>query len=152
MLKYSGLNLKFWPKAVRYAGYLYMQSPHSKIKKTPFKAWHGCRPYIGHIRTFGSTVYYSNPGKSRKFIRNETNKGILVGYKGDTICRILKSNGRIARGAAIQTIKRMLWEDFNPEEPREINPNTDHFTDPIRPGIPIRNVNHTALIPVSTAL
>jgi Integrase core domain len=108
LLKYSGLDLKFWPEAVKHAEYLYMRSPHSKIKKTPFEAWHGRKPHIGHIRTFGSVVYYHNPGKSRKFICDETAKGILVGYEGDTICRILKPNGHIARGAAIQTVERML--------------------------------------------
>jgi hypothetical protein len=38
LLKYSGLSLKFWPKAVKHAEYLYMRSPYTKIKKTPFKA------------------------------------------------------------------------------------------------------------------
>jgi hypothetical protein len=46
-------------------------------------------------------MWYYNLGKSRKFIYNETAKGILVGYEGDTICRILKPNSYIARGAAI---------------------------------------------------
>jgi hypothetical protein len=46
-------------------------------------------------------VYYYNPGKSRKFIRNKTAKGILVGYKGDTIYYILKPNGYITRNTAI---------------------------------------------------
>jgi hypothetical protein len=97
MLKHASLDLKYWPEAICHAAYLYIHSPHSKIKKTPFEAWHGYRLYIGHIRIFGSTVYYSNPGKSRKFIREETNKGILVGYEGNTLCRILKPDGRICR-------------------------------------------------------
>jgi hypothetical protein len=56
LLKYSRLDLKFWPEAVKYTEYLYMHSPYSKIKKTPFKAWHGRKPYIRHIRTFGSII------------------------------------------------------------------------------------------------
>jgi Reverse transcriptase (RNA-dependent DNA polymerase) len=147
ILKYSGLSLKFWPEAVKHAEYLYMRSPHSKIKKTPFEAWHGRKPHIGHIRTFGSVVYYHNPGKSRKFIRNETAKGILVGYEGDTICRILKPNGHIARGAAIQTVERMLWEKFDPEDPVESLPDTDHFSDPTKPGVSI--YEHVKPIPIS---
>jgi hypothetical protein len=50
---------------------------------------------------FGSIMWYYNLGKSRKFIRDKTAKGILMGYKGDTIYYILKSNGHIAHGAAI---------------------------------------------------
>ena len=53
-------------------------------------------------------VYYSNPGRSRKLIRDEAYKGILVGYEGDTLCRILKSDDRIYRAAALQTVERML--------------------------------------------
>jgi hypothetical protein len=151
LLKYSGLDLKFWPEAVKHAEYLYMRSPHSKIKKTPFEAWHGRKPHIGHIRTFGSVIWYHNPGKSRKFIRDETLKGILVGYEGDTICRILKSNGHIARGAAIQTVERMLWEKFDPEDPVESIPDTDidHFTDLTKPGVPV--YEHVKPVPISLA-
>ena len=46
-------------------------------------------------------VYYYNLGKLKKFIRNKTAKGILVGYKGDTIYYILKPNGYITYSAAI---------------------------------------------------
>jgi hypothetical protein len=109
LLKHAGLDLKFWPEAVKYAAYLYMRSPHSKIRKTPFEAWYSRRLHISHIRMFGSIVYYSNPGRSRKLIRDEACKGVLVGYEGDTLCRILKSDGRICRAAALQTIERMLW-------------------------------------------
>jgi hypothetical protein len=152
ILKHAGLDLKYWPEAVRHAGYLYMRSPHSKIKKTPFEAWHGRRPHIGHIRTFGSIIYYSNPGKPKKFVRDETNKGILVGYEGDTLCRILKPNGRICRAAAIQTVERMLWEQFDPEDPVEIDPNIDHFSDPTKPGVPARTFDHIKPMPISIAL
>jgi hypothetical protein len=33
---------------------------------------------------FGSMVYYSNPGRSQKLIRDEAYKGILIRYEGDT--------------------------------------------------------------------
>jgi hypothetical protein len=46
-------------------------------------------------------VYYYNLGKLRKFIYNKIAKGILIGYKGDTIYYILKLNDHIAYGAAI---------------------------------------------------
>jgi len=49
LLKHTGLDLKFWPEAVLHTGYLYMRSPHSKLKKTPFEAWHGRKPFISHI-------------------------------------------------------------------------------------------------------
>ncbi|PMD12038.1 hypothetical protein NA56DRAFT_587844, partial [Hyaloscypha hepaticicola] len=89
--------------------YLYIRSPYSKIKKTPFEAWYNRRSHISHIRTFGSIVYYSNPGKSMKFVRNETNKGILVGYESDTLYCILKLDSRICYTITLQTVERMFW-------------------------------------------
>jgi hypothetical protein len=37
LLKYTSLSLKFWPEVVKYTIYLYIRSPHSKIRKTPFE-------------------------------------------------------------------------------------------------------------------
>ena len=68
-------------------------------------------------------------------------------YKGDTICYILKPNGYIARGATIQTIKRILQEKFNPEDPANSLLNIDHFIDPTKPGAPI--YEHIKLVPIS---
>ena len=85
-----------------------MHSPYSKIKKTPFKVQYSRKPYIKHIYTFSSIVYYYNLEKSKKFICDKMVKGIFVGYKGNTICYILKPNSYIAYSTAIQTIKRML--------------------------------------------
>jgi hypothetical protein len=36
ILKYAGLDLKYWPEAVRHAAYLYLRSPHKAINMTPF--------------------------------------------------------------------------------------------------------------------
>jgi hypothetical protein len=64
-----------------------------------------------------------------KFVRDETNKGILVGYEGDTLCRILKPDGRICRAATLQTVERILWQQFDLEDVGDVDPDTDHFTD-----------------------
>jgi hypothetical protein len=56
---------------------------------------------------FRSIIYYNNPGQKKK-LQDETTCGILVGYKGDIICRILKPNGLIVRGTTIKVIERIL--------------------------------------------
>jgi Reverse transcriptase (RNA-dependent DNA polymerase) len=151
LLKYARLNLKYWPEAVKHAAYLYMRSPHSRIKKTPFEAWFGRKPHIGHIRTFGSVVWYNNPGQKQK-LRDEMLRGILVGYEGDTICRIIKEkDGRIARGAVVQTVERMLWEKFDPADPVESIPDHDHFTDPTKPPVPCPYFEHVKPVRISLA-
>jgi transposase InsO family protein len=40
LLKYAGVDLEFWPEAVRHATYLYLRSPHSAIGTTPFAAFY----------------------------------------------------------------------------------------------------------------
>jgi hypothetical protein len=84
-----------------------MYSIYSAIKISPFQAYYGQVPYYSHINIFGSIIYYNNLGKKEK-LRDKTICSILVGYKGDIICRILKPDGRIARGIVIKTIKRIL--------------------------------------------
>jgi len=132
LLKFAGIPLDFWPEAVKHAAYLYNRSIHSAIKISPFQARYSRIPRYSHINVFGSVVYYNNPGHKKK-LRDETVRGILVGYEGDTICRILKPNGRIARGAAVKTIERMLWEQFDPTD-TEPNQLMDHFTNVTQPG------------------
>lgn len=133
MLNNAGLDLKYWPEAVKHALYLYNRSIHSAIDMSPYRARYGRVPRYSHINTFGSIVYYNNPGQKKKF-RDVTTRGILLGYDGDTICRILKPDGRVARGAAIHAIERVLWEKFDPEDvdyPSDIP--LDHLSDPTQP-------------------
>lgn len=133
LLKYAGLDSKFWPEGIKHALYLYKRSPHSRIKMTPFEKSTGRKPYIGHIRCFGSKIYYSNSGPSKKFTHEKAKSGILVGYEGDSLCRILKPDGKIRRARALQIVERMMWQEFSPED-RKLGPDLDHFTDPTQPG------------------
>jgi hypothetical protein len=138
LLKRAGLDFKFWPEAVKHACYLYLRSHHSAIQMSPFESWYGKEPNYDHIKTFGSIIYYHNPGRNQKG-RDETVRGILVGYEGDTICRILKPDGRIARGASIREVERFLWDRFAPEDKHEheLRQPMDHFTDPTKPSVPV---------------
>jgi hypothetical protein len=133
LLKLAGLDAKFWPEAVRHAKYLYMRSIHSRLKRTPFEEFYQQKPRYSHIHTFGSIIHYNKPGQKKK-LGDTTCRGILVGYEGDTICRILKPDGKIARGAAIAAIERILWEQFDPNDSIQETPKTlDHFSNPCKP-------------------
>jgi hypothetical protein len=55
-------------------------------------------------------IYYNNPGRTKK-LRDQVLRGVLLGYEGNTICRILKPDGRITRGASIRTVEQLLWDE-----------------------------------------
>jgi hypothetical protein len=84
-----------------------MYNIYSAIKIFPFQVYYKQVSRYNYINIFGFIIYYNNPGKKEK-LQDETIRGILVGYKGDTICRILKPDGRITCSIVIKTIKRIL--------------------------------------------
>jgi hypothetical protein len=74
---------------------------------SPFQVYYGQVPRYSYINIFGSIIYYNNPGKKEK-LRDKTIRSILISYKNNIICRILKPDGRIACGIVIKVIKRIL--------------------------------------------
>jgi hypothetical protein len=61
MLKAKGLPRWFWSDAVNAAVYILNRCPTKSIDgMTPFKAWHGRKPTVHHVKTFGCIVYVRN--------------------------------------------------------------------------------------------
>ena len=49
---------ELWPEAVRTAVYIRNRSPTSALPNlTPYEAWYGEKPSLGHIRPFGCPAY-----------------------------------------------------------------------------------------------
>ena len=57
---------------------------------------------------FGLVIYYYNPSNLKKFVYNIIAKGILIEYKSDIICYILKPNGRIVYSATVYIVKQII--------------------------------------------
>jgi hypothetical protein len=51
------LSKGFWEEAVRTAVYLKNRSPTRAVDSTPYQAWTGQTPELGHLRPFGCDVY-----------------------------------------------------------------------------------------------
>lgn len=117
MLRYTGIPLKYWPEAVQCAAYLYMRSPHSAIGKTPFEALHQAKPDLRHIRTFGSIVFNANTKDVPK-LGEKAKEGVLVGFEGDHIVRILTPEGKIIRGTNVHIVEKLMFRNL-PEETDE---------------------------------
>ena len=66
MLHASKLGYEFWLEAVATTVYLKNRSPTKAVEKmTPYEAWFGKKPSLGHLKTFGCTAYAYIPKAKR---------------------------------------------------------------------------------------
>ena len=67
-------------KVLLAAVYIYNRTPYTALKfKSPFEIYYKNKPYIQHICTWGSMVYY-NTNKYKEKLESRTNKGVIIGY------------------------------------------------------------------------
>jgi hypothetical protein len=52
----SGLLAKFWSAALLHSVFLQNRLVHSTTNRTPYEAWHGRKPNVQYLKTFGSRV------------------------------------------------------------------------------------------------
>ncbi len=58
----SGLPARFWSAALLRAVYLHNRLVHSMTHKTPFDGWHGRKPNVTQLKTFGPRVCVKRTG------------------------------------------------------------------------------------------
>ena len=81
MLLDSGLDHQLWAEAAATAAYLYNRTPCKGLGgKTPYEAWTGFKPALGHLRTFGCQAHVQVLEKDRKKLDPKTIKLTFVGY------------------------------------------------------------------------
>jgi hypothetical protein len=49
-----------------------------------YEAWHGRKPSVEHLRTFGSVVYIKNTKPHLKKLEDQSTKMVFVGYEAGT--------------------------------------------------------------------
>jgi hypothetical protein len=80
----SGLPAKFWSSALLHSVFLQNHLVHSATNRTPYEAWHGRKPNVQYLKTFGSRVCIKQSGVRRcKLDRNDFT-GIFLGYTATT--------------------------------------------------------------------
>lgn len=85
MLWAARLPIGFWASAVKTAVFLYNRSPHSALlnEMTPFEAWFGRKPEVGHLKIFGCRAAAHVPDELRSKV-DWTSKSspdcIFIGY------------------------------------------------------------------------
>lgn len=81
MLAGSSLPQNFWAETLSTAVYLRNRSPTKAVKgMTPFEAFHGRKPDVGHLRAFGCVCYAHIAKDERKKLDAVARRCVLVGY------------------------------------------------------------------------
>ena len=81
MLLDATLSKSFWGEAINTATYLRNRSPIIAVEgMMPYKAWHGKKPGVAHLRVFGCTAYSHVPKEKRGKLDSKTRKCFMVGY------------------------------------------------------------------------
>ena len=81
MLADLELPKSFWVEAHATATYLRNRSPTKAVEgKTPYEAFHGVKPKVGHLRVFGCTAYSHIPKHERLKLDDKARKCIFLGY------------------------------------------------------------------------
>ena len=84
MLWNASLPVGFWSAAVETSVYLLNRSPHSALNnKTPYEAWHGSKPNLGHLRVFGCRAAAHVPDELRSksdWTSKSSPNCVFIGY------------------------------------------------------------------------
>ena len=84
LLHAKHLPPSLWDEVVNFASYLQNRVTHkSVVGVTPFKALHGHKPNVSHLRVFGSKAWDKIPLDKRKAFQAQSSECILLGYAED---------------------------------------------------------------------
>jgi len=96
MLEDSQLDSELWAEAVVTANYIRNRSPAAGEAKTPWELFHGSKPSVSELRTFGARAYAQVPDQLRRKLDSKSERGVMVGYAVDTKgYRILLPGGQV---------------------------------------------------------
>ncbi|CAO2146167.1 unnamed protein product [Urochloa humidicola] len=82
LLKARSVPARFWGEAVVTAVYLLNRAPTKSLDgQTPYEAWHGVKPAVDHLRTFGCVAHVKNVKPHLSKLEDRSKKVVLLGYE-----------------------------------------------------------------------
>ena len=96
MVAHTGLSKRFWAEVVNTANYHHNRSPCQSFRGhiTPYESWHGKKPDIAHLGTFGCIAYARIPDRKRTKLDDKVERVRFLGYsKGGKGYRLLEEVG-----------------------------------------------------------
>jgi len=77
-----------WPEAVAYAAYVCNRSHTWALPSTtPYQAWTGAKPHVGHLQPFGASVWILNDGVNLNKLYVKSVQHTLVGFVNGPHCQ-----------------------------------------------------------------
>ena len=94
LLLHAAAQQTLWKEAVETACILYNMGPVCGRSKTPYEAFHGVKPDISLLRTWGCLVHVHIPDQQRGVFEAKTAPGLFTGYSGiSKAYRVYMGNG-----------------------------------------------------------
>jgi hypothetical protein len=114
LLKSMGMPAKFWGEAVSTAVYLLNRAPTKSVKgMTPYETWHGRKPSVHHLRTFGSTTRVKKIGPGQTKLADRSKQMVMIGYEtGSKAYRLYDPETRklvVARDVVLEEDRPWDW-------------------------------------------
>ena len=81
-MKAKKMPAEFWGDAVTAAVFILNRAPTKALKgKTPFETWHGDRPNVFFLRTFGYVGHVKNTKPHLGKLKDRSTTMVLLGYE-----------------------------------------------------------------------
>ena len=134
MLADANLPKFLWAEAIVTANYLRNRSPISSQDTTSYELFHGTKPDLSHLRTFGARAYAHVPTVLRTKLDAVSEPGRFIGYPANTKgYKILLDNGTtvISRDVTFDETSSILPKTNLPKTnlPKTNLPETIPFSD-----------------------
>src|SRR5438105_150560 len=82
LLKQRGMPARFWGEAVVTAVFLLNRAPTKSLDgMTPFEAWHGRKPAVHFLRTFGCVAHVKDVQPHPSKLADRSRKMVFIGYE-----------------------------------------------------------------------
>jgi hypothetical protein len=83
MLKAMNMSGWFWGEVVAMVVYLLNRSPIQCVQgQMPYEVWHGSKPSVHHLRTFGCVAHMKQGSKQLAKLEDCSTPMVFVGYEG----------------------------------------------------------------------
>lgn len=114
-LKEKRMPAMFWGEAVRHSVYILNKLPTRAVfGVTPYEAWSGNKPHIGHIRVFGCIAHMKTPTAYTKKLDDRSKPVIHLGKKpGTKAYRVydpVSNFVHVSRDLVFEETKSWAWE------------------------------------------
>jgi hypothetical protein len=112
--------------------YLLNRSPTKSVQgKTPYEAWHGKKPQVGHFRTFGCIGHVKKIGPGVDKLADRSTKMVLLGYepgtKGYRMVDLITEKLCISRDVKFEEDEAWNWDSNNKAQLTEVGPENSNF-------------------------